>query len=178
MPDAEILPVDALDYDVLPIHTISFYKVPGAIAAHDEDKHGIFAPREDVQGIHSLTEDGAFVKKARYNPPKPSMKCKHDYKDDDDEKRINKKIKVNTYIKEDASCPNIRKGDEGTFCSRLLMAPTSSSLTLLRIAANSWHRATVSLTTALSSPLLLTREEFPRGAYQIGDSGVAHPTVN
>ncbi len=110
--NAEILPVDAIDYDAMPVHTISFYKVPGMIAAHDEDKKSMFV-RDDVQGIHSFTEEGASVKKARYIPPKPSMKRK--YEDDDDrEKPINKKIKVKAYTKKNASCPNIKKGDEGT----------------------------------------------------------------
>ena len=107
--EAEILPIDALAYDDMPLHTISFYKVAGMIAAHDEGKKGMH-----VQGIHSLTEDGASVKKARYNPPKPSMKRKYEHPTDDGEKPINKKIKVEAYTKEDASCPNIRKGDEGT----------------------------------------------------------------
>jgi hypothetical protein len=114
-PEAEIMPIEDLSYDDMPIHTISFYKVHGMISVHDEGKKGMFCePRDDVQGIHSLTEDGASVKKARYNPPRPSIKRKFEYPKDDDEKPVNKKIRVDAYTKEDSSCPNIKKGDEGT----------------------------------------------------------------
>ena len=157
--NAEILPLDAVDYGAgaMPIHTISFYKVPGMIAAHDEDNEGTFAPRDDVQGIHSLTEDGASVKKGRYNPPKPSIKRKYD-NPIDDEKIINKKIKVNAYTKDYADSPNICKGDEGTLLFTSSHGADIFFLTIPRIAVHSC-RAAVSLTTALSSPLLLTREE-------------------
>ena len=44
------------------------------------------------------------------------MKRTYEYPEDGDEEyeTINKKIKVKAYKKEDASCPNIKEGDEGT----------------------------------------------------------------
>ena len=113
-PGAEILSIDEVDHYDMPQRTISFYKVEGMIAAHDQGKESIFGPRDDVHGIHSLTEDGSSVKKAPYIPPKPSMRRMLADREDDDEKPVNKKIKVQAYTKQDASCPEIHKGDEGT----------------------------------------------------------------
>lgn len=92
--DAEIIPVDALEYPAMPLHTICLYKlVPDMIAVHEEGNGGTFPPRDVVQGIHSITESGSAVKKARYVPPRPRIKRKRESPKDDDEKSNDKKNK-------------------------------------------------------------------------------------